>query len=52
MGALAEAFGFQFMGLPAWLIARTLHLARLPDWGDRVAVAWEWAKQALAARRS
>ncbi len=43
-GALAEAFGFRLMGYPAWLLARTVHLARLPDWGDRVAVAWEWAK--------
>ncbi len=44
LGALAEAFGLRFMGLPAWLIARTVHLARLPDWGDRAAVAWESAK--------
>ncbi|MGH2403921.1 MAG: ribose 5-phosphate isomerase B [bacterium] len=44
LGALAEVFGFGIMGLPGWLIARTIHLARLPDWGDRVAVAWEWAK--------
>lgn len=44
MGAVAEAFGFKFVGLPAWLISRAIHLARLPDWGDRVAVAWEWAK--------
>lgn len=49
-GALAEAFGFRFMGLPAWLIARTIHLARLPDWGDRIAVAWEWAKELAGAR--
>lgn len=46
-GAVAEAFGFRLMGYPAWLLARTIHLVRLPDWGDRVAVAWEWAKDAL-----
>lgn len=51
MGALAEAFGFPLMGLPAWLFARTVHLARLPDWGDRVAVAWAWAKQELRVPR-
>lgn len=51
MGALAEVFGFKLMGLPAWLIARTIHLARLPDWGDRISVAWEWAKDALALGR-
>lgn len=44
LGAFAEVFGFGIMGLPAWLVARTIHLARLPDWGDRIAVAWEWAK--------
>lgn len=51
MGALAEALGFPLMGLPAWLFARTVHLARLPDWGDRVAVAWEWAKEVLGVPR-
>jgi NADH dehydrogenase FAD-containing subunit len=51
MGALAEAFGFPLMGLPAWVFARTVHLARLPDWGDRVAVAWAWAKQGLRVPR-
>lgn len=44
-GAMAEAFGFRLMGYPAWLLARTIHLARLPEWGDRMAVAWEWAKE-------
>lgn len=44
LGAVAEAFGFKFVGLPAWLVSRAVHLARLPDWGDRVAVAWAWAK--------
>ena len=48
--ALAEAFGTRFTGLPAWLLGRTIHLARLPDWGDRTTVAWEWAKGVLAAR--
>lgn len=53
-GALVEAFGVRFMGLPAWLIGRTIHLARVPDWGDRVSVAWQWAKEVLATptRRS
>lgn len=44
LGAVVEAFGFKFVGLPAWLVSRAVHLARLPDWGDRVAVAWAWAK--------
>jgi NADH dehydrogenase len=44
-GAMAEAFGFRLMGYPAWLVARTIHLARLPEWGDRMAIAWEWAKE-------
>jgi NADH dehydrogenase len=49
LGALAEAFGLRFMGLPGWLIARAVHLARLPDWGDRVAVAWESARDLIGA---
>lgn len=51
MGAVAEAFGVRLVGLPAWLLARLVHLARLPDWGDRAAVAWEWAKDAVAGPR-
>lgn len=47
LGAVAEAFGFKFVGLPAWLVSRAAHLARLPDWGDRVAVAWAWAKDVV-----
>jgi NADH dehydrogenase len=47
LGALAEAFGLRFMGLPGWLIARAVHLARLPDWGDRAAVAWESARDLI-----
>jgi NADH dehydrogenase len=48
---LTEAFGVKFTGLPAWLLGRTLHLARLPDWGDRTTVALEWAKQSLGIKR-
>jgi len=50
-GALAEAFGLHLTGLPAWLLSRTVHLARIPDWGDRVAVALQWVKALLAAER-
>ncbi|HLE78192.1 MAG TPA: NAD(P)/FAD-dependent oxidoreductase [bacterium] len=46
-GALVEAFGVKMVGLPAWLVGRIIHLSRLPDWGDRVAVAWEWARDLL-----
>jgi NADH dehydrogenase len=47
MGAVAEAFGVRLAGLPAWLVVSLVHLARLPDWGDRAAVAWAWAKDAF-----
>jgi len=50
-GALAEAFGLHFTGLPAWLLSRTVHLARVPDWGDRVAIALQWAKALIASER-
>ncbi|MGQ0568332.1 MAG: NAD(P)/FAD-dependent oxidoreductase [Armatimonadota bacterium] len=46
-GALAEVYGLQLAGLPAWLLWRAVHLTRIPYWGDRVAVAWEWAKNTL-----
>ncbi|MGH2349814.1 MAG: NAD(P)/FAD-dependent oxidoreductase [bacterium] len=46
-GALVEAFGLRLVGMPAWLVGRVIHLSRLPDWGDRVAVAWEWARDVL-----
>jgi NADH dehydrogenase len=42
---LTEAFGKKFTGVTGWLLGRTIHLARLPDWGDRASVAWEWTKQ-------
>lgn len=47
MGAVVEAMGLRFWGFPGWLVARAVHLSRLPDWGDRVAVAWVWAKDLL-----
>jgi NADH dehydrogenase len=47
--ALTDAFGGHFSGYPGWLLGRTIHLAKLPDWGDRATVAWEWAKQTLGA---
>ncbi len=49
MGAVAEVFGLRLVGLLAWLLERLVHLARLPDWGDRAAVAWAWAKDALSS---
>lgn len=51
MGALAEAFGIRLAGLPAWLFSRTVHLARVPDWGDRVAIALQWVKALLESER-
>lgn len=51
MGAVVEAFGLRLVGFPAWLVASLVHLVRLPDWGDRAAVAWEWAKDAVAGLR-
>jgi NADH dehydrogenase len=47
MKAVAEAFGLRFQGFPGWLVTRSVHLSRLPDWGDRVAVAWESVKDVL-----
>lgn len=50
--ALTDAFGSRFTGMPGWLLGRTIHLGKLPDWGDRASVAWEWAKRSLGAGAS
>lgn len=47
---VAEVFGLHLRGLPGWLAARAAHLARLPDWSDRVRVAAEWGLDFLGPR--
>lgn len=47
---VSEFFGFRLKGLPGWLAARVAHLARLPDWSDRVRVAKDWGLDFLGPR--
>lgn len=47
---ISEIFGLRLKGLPGWLAARMAHLARLPDWSDRVRVATEWGLDFLGPR--
>jgi NADH dehydrogenase len=47
---ISEIFGLRLKGLPGWLAARMAHLARLPDWSDRVRVAAEWGLDFLGPR--
>jgi NADH dehydrogenase len=39
---VAEILGFQLSGLPAWLIWRTIYLAKLPRFEKKLRVALDW----------
>ena len=41
--AVAEVFGIKISGVLAWLIWRTIYLAKMPGWGRRLKVATAWA---------
>jgi NADH dehydrogenase len=41
--AIAEVAGLRLRGIPAWLMARTYHLNRLPMRRRRLRVAADWA---------
>ena len=47
---VSEFFGLKLTGLPGWLAARIAHLARLPDWSDRVRIARDWGLDFLGPR--
>lgn len=47
---VSEVFGLRLRGISGWLAARISHLARLPDWSDRVRVAAEWGLDFLGPR--
>ncbi|HZU07943.1 MAG TPA: NAD(P)/FAD-dependent oxidoreductase [Chloroflexota bacterium] len=41
--AVGEVFGLHFSGLPAWLLWRTVYLAKLPGLNRKVRVGLDWA---------
>jgi NADH dehydrogenase len=41
--AVGDVLGHQFSGLPAWLLWRTVYLAKLPGWDRRARVGLDWA---------
>ncbi|HLH23798.1 MAG TPA: NAD(P)/FAD-dependent oxidoreductase [Chloroflexota bacterium] len=41
--AVGEVFGLRFAGLPAWVLWRTVYLAKLPGWDRRARVGIDWA---------
>jgi NADH:quinone reductase (non-electrogenic) len=45
--AVAEVFGFQISGFPAWWLWRTIYLLKLPGWGRRLKVATSWTLDVL-----
>jgi NADH dehydrogenase len=40
--AVAETLGIRWRGRPAWLLARTYHLAMMPGWGRRARLLTDW----------
>jgi NADH dehydrogenase len=40
--AVAETLGIRWRGRPAWLLARTYHLALMPGWGRRARLLTDW----------
>jgi NADH dehydrogenase len=40
--AVAEVFGIQISGFPAWFLWRTIYLFKLPGWGRKLKVAISW----------
>jgi NADH dehydrogenase len=40
--AVAETVGLRWRGRPAWLLARTYHLAMMPGWGRRARLLTDW----------
>ncbi|MGC9419112.1 MAG: FAD-dependent oxidoreductase [Rhodovulum sp.] len=47
---VAEVFGFQITGFPAWVIWRSYYLALLPGMGTRIKVMVNWSLDMLGAR--
>lgn len=48
--ALAEMFGVRFQGFPAWVAARSVHLAWLPRAEKKARVALDWALDLAVGR--
>jgi NADH:ubiquinone reductase (H+-translocating) len=40
--AVAETVGIRWRGRPAWVLARTYHLAQMPGWGRRARLLTDW----------
>src|SRR3712207_2716893 len=40
--AVASTVGIKWRGTPAWLLARTYHLAMMPGWGRRARLLTDW----------
>jgi len=48
--AVAETLGIRWSGLPAWLLARTYHLAMMPGVGRRARLLVDWNIELLFGR--
>lgn len=47
---VARIYGIPLRGLPAWLLHRVYHLARVPTWGRKLRIALDWAAALLGRR--
>lgn len=48
--AVASIYGFQFSGMAAWAMWRTIYLVKLPRWPQRVRVGIDWFLDLLTGR--
>jgi len=47
--AVAQVFGFNISGFPAWCMWRCIYLMKLPGWGRRIKVAASWILDLILA---
>ena len=50
--AVAETLGIRWRGFPAWLLARTYHLAQMPGYKRRLRITVDWTVDLLFRRDS
>ncbi len=49
---VAEIYGVRLKGLPAWLVHRAYHLAKMPSVNRKVRIAFDWLLAALFRREA
>src|SRR5690606_6452322 len=47
LDAVAKVWRLKLTGFPAWFLWRTTYLAKMPTWGKKLRVAWDWTADLL-----